>query len=1516
MHNTDPMRSALPTPSPRIRRHGVVSILGRVPAILALLFLSTTWIRAQNSLFLFDADGSLLLETNESEGSPLILGQPQLQVVQPGEAAFFSVAVADTRGLTYQWQFSGTNVPGATGDALQISNVTTNNQGTYWVVLANGYGTVTSAPAALWIDSRGCGMPDSWQLQYFGNLNNNATADYDHDGVSNLQEFLDGTNPTNAASRLFRLTVLSDGGSVQTVPDQPGYTNGQLVTLTATPWGAQPFNIWTGDVISKSNTITLTMTNNRTEFAHFLGATFSWASQSGGDWNVASNWNLGLVPGPFDYVVITSTVPVTIGIPTQCGALLLGSPSSLPTISCSNTLTLLGNGSVWVSGILNGGGRLLIASNSSLTITNMEGTLSLSSFTLENAGAVTWEGSSVLPPTLSSAFITNDPGATFVCLNALTLNSAAPNLCQFDNAGTFWIASGGALANYIPFNNTGLMQVQAGTFTCHGAFTNTGTVNFSSGATNFFYGGFATGSFSASAPSLVEFDPINAYTASVFILNPGAQLTGDGLYRINGADLIANANLAVSNLDMLTGTLDGTGVVTVGGAMNWTFGTMQGTGRTIIGPAAVLNVNSAAGVALTTRTLENAGTTTWTNGGPIQLTGAVITNDAGAVFDIQNAASVTDVGTNACRVDNAGTLRKLYNSGTTTVASLVSLNNYGELLVETGTLLWNGPFNNTGTTAVSSGATNWCNGGGFSSGAFSAAAPSLLQWTYGTFILNSGAQLNGNGQYRINGATFIDNADLAVSNLDLLSGTLDGSGALTLNTAMNWNSGTMQGSGRTIIGPAASLQIANPAVVIYLNTRTLENAGTTTWTGTYGMEMTGSVITNRAGGLFDCQAAFTINNFATNTCRVDNSGTLRKSTNTGTLTFSAGTYNVPVVLNNYGSLLIQSGTLLCSGPITNTGSVMLSAGTTLQMPGGGSASGSFTTTAPSLADWTGGTFTLTPGAQLLGNGVYRVDAGSGTLIDNADVSVSNLDVFTGTFDGTGIVTVNSAMNWEGGTMQGTGRTIIGPAAILQITNSFVTPLVTRTLENAGTVVWSGSAYLQLSGSVFTNRPGALFDLQNAGTVSYSANPGRIDNAGTLRKSVNAGLTTIISPIPLNNYGALNVQAGTLLCSGPVTNIGTITLSAGTTNRFTDGGGGSGTFSATAPSLVEWTVGTFTLNSGSLLNGNGLYRINGATLTDNTDLSVSNLDILGGTLSGSNTLTLLGAMNWNGGTMQGSGRTIFAPGTIVNIANPGGLTLTTRTLENAGTVTWTGAQIQMNSAVITNRAGALFDVQTGASVGFGSGTCRFDNAGTFQKSVSTNLTQFGSVPLNNYNTVALRSGILNPLAGYNSTINSLLNCTLAGPNAGPGYGQLQVAGTVNLAGSLSLSLTNGYLPATNTSFTLVSVGTRAGAFSSFSYPSNKVTMLLSNTASSVLALVTGVAPPPPPPIYLSLSLAGSNAVLFWNAVSNTTYRLQFNPELNTSNWNDLPGDVLAVTNSATKLDLLIPSNRFYRVRILP
>jgi hypothetical protein len=67
------------------------------------------------------------------------------------------------------------------------------------------------------------GLPDWWELKYFGVLTGtDPNADPDHDGASNLFEYLTGTNPTNANS-YFHIVGLTPGSPTKIfVTCEPG----------------------------------------------------------------------------------------------------------------------------------------------------------------------------------------------------------------------------------------------------------------------------------------------------------------------------------------------------------------------------------------------------------------------------------------------------------------------------------------------------------------------------------------------------------------------------------------------------------------------------------------------------------------------------------------------------------------------------------------------------------------------------------------------------------------------------------------------------------------------------------------------------------------------------------------------------------------------------------------------------------------------------------------------------------------------------------------------------------------------------------------------------------------------------------------------------------------------------------------------------------------------------------------------------------------------------------------------
>src|ERR1051325_3733988 len=131
-----------------------------VVQVSRIVLLLATFARAQPSQFLFDPNGNLTAEMADSSAPPQIIGQPQIQIVAAHESAAFSVIVADPRNLTYQWRFNGTDIASETGVSLLLDNVSASNEGQYQVVLTNPSGSVTSAPAMLWIDNNGNGMGD------------------------------------------------------------------------------------------------------------------------------------------------------------------------------------------------------------------------------------------------------------------------------------------------------------------------------------------------------------------------------------------------------------------------------------------------------------------------------------------------------------------------------------------------------------------------------------------------------------------------------------------------------------------------------------------------------------------------------------------------------------------------------------------------------------------------------------------------------------------------------------------------------------------------------------------------------------------------------------------------------------------------------------------------------------------------------------------------------------------------------------------------------------------------------------------------------------------------------------------------------------------------------------------------------------------------------------------------------------------------------------------------------------
>jgi alpha-tubulin suppressor-like RCC1 family protein len=81
--------------------------------------------------------------------APVITAQPTNVTVTVGGMSTFSVTAGGTAPLSYQWNFNGTNITGATNATLTLTNVQPAQAGNYAVLLTNFLGSAASSNAVL-----------------------------------------------------------------------------------------------------------------------------------------------------------------------------------------------------------------------------------------------------------------------------------------------------------------------------------------------------------------------------------------------------------------------------------------------------------------------------------------------------------------------------------------------------------------------------------------------------------------------------------------------------------------------------------------------------------------------------------------------------------------------------------------------------------------------------------------------------------------------------------------------------------------------------------------------------------------------------------------------------------------------------------------------------------------------------------------------------------------------------------------------------------------------------------------------------------------------------------------------------------------------------------------------------------------------------------------------------------------------------------------------------------------------
>jgi alpha-tubulin suppressor-like RCC1 family protein len=219
-----------------------------------------------NDVIAIGAGTDHALAIRSGPATPVITLEPTDQYQLPGGNVTFAARGAGLYGVTYQWQFNGTNIAGATSSTLTLTSVQTAQVGSYDVVVGDngGMGSLASSDANLYLVTPpgiGSETPPTNQLVNYTNivtLSVTATAPGEADGFPlSYQWQFDGTNIAGATQSNYTFSAVNSGTYSVLVTNAAGGTNESWQVNVV-----YPGNVWAwGDNEYGESTAPLAITN-------------------------------------------------------------------------------------------------------------------------------------------------------------------------------------------------------------------------------------------------------------------------------------------------------------------------------------------------------------------------------------------------------------------------------------------------------------------------------------------------------------------------------------------------------------------------------------------------------------------------------------------------------------------------------------------------------------------------------------------------------------------------------------------------------------------------------------------------------------------------------------------------------------------------------------------------------------------------------------------------------------------------------------------------------------------------------------------------------------------------------------------------------------------------------------------------------------------------------------------------------------------------------------------------------